>query len=61
MPQIFDITANENTRYKRNELEYYLDNGYFHKFAPEIYRHDSQVKGSCKLIIDTLFTALKCL
>ena len=23
MPQIFDITANENARYKRNELEYY--------------------------------------
>ena len=22
MPQIFDVTANENTRYKRNELEY---------------------------------------
>ena len=21
MPQIFDITANENARYKRNELE----------------------------------------
>ena len=24
MPQIFDVTANENARYKRNELEYYL-------------------------------------
>ena len=22
MPQIFDVTANENARYKRNELEY---------------------------------------
>ena len=22
MPQIFDVTANENVRYKRNELEY---------------------------------------
>ena len=24
MPQIFDVTANENARYKRNELELYL-------------------------------------
>ena len=24
MPQIFDVTANENVRYKRNELEYVL-------------------------------------
>ena len=24
MPQIFDVTANENARYKRNELEYLL-------------------------------------
>ena len=24
MPQIFDVTANENARYKRNELEYRL-------------------------------------
>ena len=24
MPQIFDITANENARYKRNELELQL-------------------------------------
>ena len=22
MPQIFDVTANENARYKRNELEW---------------------------------------
>ena len=22
MPQIFDVTANENARYKRNELEF---------------------------------------
>ena len=22
MPQIFDVTANKNARYKRNELEY---------------------------------------
>ena len=22
MPQIFDVTANENARFKRNELEY---------------------------------------
>ena len=22
MPQIFDVTANENARYKRNKLEY---------------------------------------
>ena len=25
MPQIFDVTANENARYKRNELEYVFD------------------------------------
>ena len=25
MPQIFDVTANENTRYKRNELEYIFE------------------------------------
>ena len=25
MPQIFDVTANENARYKRNELECNLD------------------------------------
>ena len=24
MPQMFDVTANENARYKRNELEFYL-------------------------------------
>ena len=24
MPQIFDVTANENAGYKRNELEYTL-------------------------------------
>ena len=24
MPQIFDVTANENARYKRNELELYM-------------------------------------
>ena len=24
MPQIFDVTANENARYKRNELEWKL-------------------------------------
>ena len=24
MPQIFDVTANENARYKRNELEFLL-------------------------------------
>ena len=24
MPQIFDVTANENARYKRNELELYF-------------------------------------
>ena len=24
MPQIFDVTANENARYKRNELEFSL-------------------------------------
>ena len=24
MPQIFDVTANENARYKRNELEWLL-------------------------------------
>ena len=24
MPQIFDVTANEKARYKRNELEYQL-------------------------------------
>ena len=24
MPQIFDVTTNENARYKRNELEYYF-------------------------------------
>ena len=24
MPQIFDVTANENARYKRNELELVL-------------------------------------
>ena len=24
MPQIFDVTTNENARYKRNELEYRL-------------------------------------
>ena len=24
MPQIFDVTANENARYKPNELEYYF-------------------------------------
>ena len=24
MPQIFDVTANENARYKRNELELYI-------------------------------------
>ena len=24
MPQIFDVTANENARYKRNELEYFF-------------------------------------
>ena len=25
MPQIFDVTANENARYKRNELEYFFN------------------------------------
>ena len=25
MPQIFDVTANENARYKRNELEFAFD------------------------------------
>ena len=25
MPQIFDIIANENARYKRNELEYLVN------------------------------------
>ena len=25
MPQIFDVTANENARYKRNELEFDLN------------------------------------
>ena len=24
MPQIFDVTANENARYKRNELEFFI-------------------------------------
>ena len=24
MPQIFDVIANENARYKRNELEFWL-------------------------------------
>ena len=24
MPQIFDVTANENARYKRNELELWV-------------------------------------
>ena len=24
MPQIFDVTANENARYKRNELEFII-------------------------------------
>ena len=24
MPQIFDVTVNENARYKRNELEFYV-------------------------------------
>ena len=24
MPQIFDVTANENARYKRNELEVHI-------------------------------------
>ena len=24
MPQIFEVTANENARYKRNELEYHI-------------------------------------
>ena len=24
MPQIFDVIANENARYKRNELELYI-------------------------------------
>ncbi len=24
MPQIFEVTANENARYKRNELEWYI-------------------------------------
>ena len=24
MPQIFDVTANENARYKRNKLEYFI-------------------------------------
>ena len=26
MPQIFDVTANENARYKRNELEMRFEN-----------------------------------
>ena len=25
MPQIFDVTANENARYKSNELEFSID------------------------------------
>ena len=25
MPQIFDVTANENARYNRNELEYQIN------------------------------------
>ena len=32
MPQIFDVTANENARYKRNELELYFN--YFIKIVP---------------------------
>ena len=28
MPQIFDVTSNENARYKRNELEWLLLNDY---------------------------------
>ena len=30
MPQIFDVTANENARYKRNELELLLNYLYIH-------------------------------
>ena len=26
MPQIFDVIANENARYKRNELEWVISN-----------------------------------
>ena len=29
MPQIFDVTANENARYKRNELEWQLFADFF--------------------------------
>ena len=30
MPQIFDVTANENARYKRNELELNIELLIFH-------------------------------
>ena len=29
MPQIFDVTANENARFKRNELELYFNTVHF--------------------------------
>ena len=33
MPQIFDVTANENARYKRNELEFCVRNSFFSDFV----------------------------
>ena len=33
MPQIFDVTANENARYKRNELEFVFVSTYPYKIS----------------------------
>ena len=42
MPQIFDVTANENARYKRNELEWnYEQHLYTHTLIPIINRFAS--------------------
>ena len=33
MPQIFDVTANENARYKRNELELNMISNHCNSFS----------------------------
>ena len=48
MPQIFDVTANENARYKRNEFEWLIMAATSSKAAREITRayRDVDERGS---------------
>ena len=53
MPQIFDVTANENARYKRNELEFIITYFTTKKKHPEDISYISISKFREKILVNS--------